>query len=173
MKHENQPINDALKKALETTLRTAAEFKGEDTVEYLTGVTTAAISLLRAVDDGRLVYGYLRSALASLGQESTVNANPHGGDLGVSVHMGASMANPEMLHSVEELRRELHSANEQLIERDIKLADSKHALQPIIAAVGQIAGAHLRKDAPKVNKLLNEFCKKYVRLAGQRSDAIH
>ena len=89
MEHENQPINDALEKAIKTTLQTAAEFKGGDVVEYLTGVTTAAISLLRSVDDGRLVYGYLRSALASLGQESAVNANPHGGDLGVSVHMGA------------------------------------------------------------------------------------
>jgi hypothetical protein len=121
-----KPISDALEQAMENTLATAAKFELPEVIDYLTGTITAAVSLLRAADDGKFVYGFLKSALASLGKEAMTAPNPHGGPLGLSVHMGASVANPEALHTVEELRKELYSANDQLLERDIQLADQSH-----------------------------------------------
>ena len=158
-----KPISDALEQAMENTLATAAKFELPEVIDYLTGTITAAVSLLRAADDGKFVYGFLKSALASLGKEAMTAPNPHGGPLGISAHMGASMANPEMLHTVEELRRELHSANDQLIERDIQLADQKAIMQRVFTDFGKVVLAHKDKDAVLLKSLLDEFCQKHVR----------
>ncbi|OQS34269.1 hypothetical protein B0T40_15610 [Chromobacterium haemolyticum] len=155
---ENSNPN-AVEQAMETTLTTVAAFNGQEACEYLTSLITASVSLLRSADEGFL-YGFLRSALASLGKPVSVVPNPYGGELGVAVHMGASIANPDAIQSVEELRRELHAANEQLIERDIQLADQKVAMARIVQDFGPIAVAHYKKNAPLVYQLLDEFCKR-------------
>lgn len=158
-----KPISDSLALAMENTLAAAAKLDQGDAIDYLTGTITAAVSMLRAVDDGKFVYGFLKSALASLGKEAMSAPNPYGGALGISVHMGASMANPEALHTVEELRKELYSANDQLLERDIQLADQKAILQHVFTDFGKVVLAHKDKDAVLLKSLLDEFCQKHVR----------
>ena len=163
----------AVEQAMDATLAGVAAFKGEEACQYLASLITAAVSLLRSADDGLFVYSFLQAALASLSKSATVVPNPYGGDLGLALHKADSMASPESLNSVEDLRRELRLANEQLIERDIRLTDNESVLKTIAKDLGKLLIAHLQKDAEQVHQLLDAFCRDHVVIKHNGSSAIH
>lgn len=168
---DKHSLSSVAQKAMEATLSTTATLSESDARDYLTAVIVSAISMLRTADESGFLYGFLRSALASLGQPVTTLVNPHGG-LDVSVHLGATLANPEAFNSVDELRRELASTNEQLIERDIMLADQKAVLEQLLRDVAPIALAHYKKDATQVKLQLDEFCRRHLMIK-PAPDAVH
>lgn len=157
-----QPITPAAEKAMQSTLSEVAKLSNEDASEYLSAIVVTAISMLRTTDGEQFVYGFLRSALASLAHEVKHVDNPHGGNAGLSVHVSATLANPDAITAVEDLRRELHQANDQLIERDIQLADQKAVMNQVLRDISPILIAHTTGQAEQVNNLLNSFCARHV-----------
>ncbi|WP_215782040.1 hypothetical protein [Paludibacterium sp. B53371] len=157
-----QTISQAAEKAMQVTLSETAQLSNEDASEYLSAVATTAISMLRSIDGESFVYGFLRSALASLGQEVGVAENPFGGTAGIAVQVGARQIDPNQIHSLQELREALHQANEQLLDRDIQLVNQKAVLQRVLRDIAPILLAHASGNADQVKGLLDAFCTRHV-----------
>lgn len=157
-----QPISQAAEKAMQVTLSETAQMSNEDASEYLSAVATTAISMLRNIDGESFVYGFLRSALASLGQKVGSAVNPFGGTAGIAVPVGATQVDPDQIHTVQELREALRQANEQLLDRDIQLGDQQAVLQRVLRDIAPILITHATGQAEQVYSLLNAFCAKHV-----------
>lgn len=84
-----------------------------------------------------------------------------------------TMANPEALTTVKELREELHRANENLF----KMADRLHSLtcvtQDISEVLANILVAHMAGKADAVKDLLDKIAARHVKVVPPTPGGLH
>ena len=84
-----------------------------------------------------------------------------------------TMANPEALTTVKELREELHRANENLL----KLTDQLHSLscvtQDISEVLANILIAHMAGKTEAVKELLDKIAARHVKVVPPTPGGLH
>jgi hypothetical protein len=70
---------------------------------------------------------------------------------------GPTMANPEAFNTVEELRRELHAANETLFSLFFQKAQINDCANEMAGLINNVLIAHLKGDKDAISKLLNVY----------------
>lgn len=80
------------------------------------------------------------------------------------ITMAPTLSNPEAFSTVDELRRELHRANSELLEVSEHLHGARCALQDVARTLSKLVLAYLAGDGAKVADLLADVIKNNVRV---------
>ena len=90
-----------------------------------------------------------------------------------TVTMCPTLANPEAFDNVEELRRELHRANENVLQLTDQLHVANYVVQRISASLASVVIAHMAGDQGAVKRELDDIVAKHVKVVQQPQGGLH
>lgn len=84
-----------------------------------------------------------------------------------------TLANPEAIGNVEELRQELHRANAKLLQLTDQLHEEQHVLQSVSETLSRVVFAHMRAKHDDVRSLLDKIVAKHVKVVQKPPKGLH
>lgn len=84
-----------------------------------------------------------------------------------------TLANPEAIGNVEELRRELHRANANLLQLTDQLHEERHVLQSVSETLSRVVFTHMRAKHDDVRSLLDNIVAKHVKVVQKPAKGLH
>ena len=90
-----------------------------------------------------------------------------------TVTMCPTLANPEAFDNVEELRRELHRANDNVLQLTDQLHETRYVLQGVSERLARVVFAHMQAKHDDVKSLLDEIVAKHVKVMQQPQGGLH
>ena len=92
---------------------------------------------------------------------------------GPTITMCPTMANPEAFDNVEELRRELHRANDSVLQLTDQLHETRYVLQGVSESLARVVFAHMQGKHDDVKSLLDNLVAKHVKVVQQPQGGMH
>ncbi|MEW5892422.1 MAG: hypothetical protein AB1697_04710 [Pseudomonadota bacterium] len=92
---------------------------------------------------------------------------------GPTITICPTMANPEAFDNVEELRRELHRANDNLLQVTDQLHETRYVLQSVSESLARVVFAHMQAKPDDVKSLLDNLVAKHVKVVQQPQGGLH
>ena len=90
-----------------------------------------------------------------------------------TVTMCPTLANPEAFDNVEELRRELHRANENVLQLTDQLHVANYVVQRISESLASVVIAHMAGDQGAVKRELDDIVAKHVMVVQKPQGGLH
>ena len=90
-----------------------------------------------------------------------------------TVTMCPTLANPEAFDNVEELRRELHRANENVLQLTDQLHVTNYVVQRISESLASVVIAHMQAKHDDVKSLLDNLVAKHVKVVQKPQGGLH
>ncbi|WP_175895714.1 hypothetical protein [Burkholderia cepacia] len=90
----------------------------------------------------------------------------------VTVMVGPTIANPEKLNTIEDLRRELHRVNKELFEQSATLAKMNATGVQMAGFIEGVLKQHIRSDADAVAACCESYLAGRERLREKLEEAI-
>jgi|GEM_PF-5423417 len=82
------------------------------------------------------------------------------------------LTNPDAFDTVDELRRELHQANDALFTQMVRLGQLNDGATQMAGLINNILIAHLKNDATEMSSLLNDYLAERERLREKLEERI-
>jgi hypothetical protein len=92
---------------------------------------------------------------------------------GPTVMAGPTMANPNALHTVEELRAALQQANSLVLQLSMHAQDLGSLVQVMQECLTPVLTAHLAGDAEQTKAALDSMVAKHVRQGSAPTGGVH
>ena len=92
---------------------------------------------------------------------------------GPTITMGPTMANPEAMNTVAELRQELHRANEQLLRFSERLHGVSTTAQQLGEVLVELLMMHMRGDGTALDARMTQLVDRHVRMASKPPGGVH
>ena len=92
---------------------------------------------------------------------------------GPTITMCPTMANPEAFDNVEELRQELHRANDSVLQLTDQLHETRYVLQGVSASLARVVFAHMQAKHDDVKSLLDNLVAKHVKVVQKPQGGLH
>ncbi|MCA8059446.1 hypothetical protein [Burkholderia cepacia] len=90
----------------------------------------------------------------------------------ITVMVGQTIANPERLNTIEDLRRELHRVNKELFEQSATLAKLNATGVQMAGFIEGVLKQHIRSDADAVAACCESYLANRDRLREKLEEAI-
>lgn len=90
-----------------------------------------------------------------------------------TVTMCPTLANPEAFDNVEELRRELHRANDNVLQLTDQLHETRYVLQGVSEILARVVFAHMQAKHDDVKSLLDNLVANHVKVVQQPQGGLH
>ncbi len=90
-----------------------------------------------------------------------------------TVTMCPTLANPEAFDNVEELRRELHRANDNVLRLTDQLHEERYVLQSVSESLAGVVLCHIAGEQDAVKRKLDEIVAKHVKIVRKPEGAVH
>ena len=84
-----------------------------------------------------------------------------------------TMANPEAFDNVEELRQELHRANDSILQLADQNHELKYVLQGVSHTLARVVAAHIEGNHDFVKRELDDIVAKHVKIVQKPEGAVH
>ena len=92
---------------------------------------------------------------------------------GPTITMCPTMANPEAFDNVEELRQELHRANDSVLQLTEQLHETRYVLQGVSESLARVVFAHMQAKHDDVKSLLDNLVAKHVKVVQKPAKGLH
>ena len=92
---------------------------------------------------------------------------------GPTITMCPTMANPEAFDNVEELRQELHRANDSVLQLTDQLHETRYVLQGVSESLARVVFAHMQAKHDDVKSLLDNLVAKHVKVVQKPHGELH
>ena len=92
---------------------------------------------------------------------------------GPTITMCPTMANPEAFDNVEELRRELHRANDSVLQLTEQLHETRYVLQGVSESLARVVFAHMQAKHDDVKSLLDNLVANHVKVVQKPQGGLH
>ncbi|ALS60696.1 hypothetical protein [Pandoraea norimbergensis] len=90
-----------------------------------------------------------------------------------TVTMCPTLANPDVIDSVPELRAELHRANGNLLQLADETHELRHVLQGVSQSLARVVFLHMRGHHDAVAKELDVIVTNHVKVTPKQQGGIH
>ena len=84
-----------------------------------------------------------------------------------------TMANPEAFDNVEELRQELHRANDSVLQLTDQLHETRYVLQGVSESLARVVFAHMQAKHDDVRSLLDNLVANHVKVVQKPQGGLH
>ena len=84
-----------------------------------------------------------------------------------------TMANPEAFDNVEELRQELHRANDSVLQLTDQLHETRYVLQGVSESLARVVFAHMQAKHDDVKSLLDNLVANHVKVVQKPQGGLH
>ena len=92
---------------------------------------------------------------------------------GPTITMCPTMANPEAFDNVEELRQELHRANDSVLQLTEQLHETRYVLQGVSESLARVVFAHMQAKHDDVKSLLDNLVANHVKVVQKPQGGLH
>ena len=92
---------------------------------------------------------------------------------GPTITMCPTMANPEAFDNVEELRQELHRANDSVLQLTDQLHETRYVLQGVSESLARVVFAHMQAKHDDVRSLLDNLVANHVKVVQKPQGGLH
>lgn len=84
-----------------------------------------------------------------------------------------TMANPEAFDNIEELRLELHRANDNVLRLTDQLHEERYVLQSVSESLAGVVLCNIAGEQDAVKRKLDEIVAKHVKIVRKPEGAVH
>lgn len=92
---------------------------------------------------------------------------------GPIITMGPTLANPDAIDNVAELRQELRRANDSLLQLTGQLHEERYVLQSVSEALASVVMAHMQGQHDVVKRALDAIVAKHVKVVQKPQGGMH
>lgn len=92
---------------------------------------------------------------------------------GPTITMCPTLANPDAINDVAELRQELHRANDNLLRLTGQLHEERYVLQSVSEALSRVVLAHMQGQHDIVKRELDAIVAKHVKVVQKPQGGMH
>ena len=92
---------------------------------------------------------------------------------GPTITMCPTMTNPEAFDNVEELRQELHRANDSVLQLTDQLHETRYVLQGVSESLARVVFAHMQAKHDDVRSLLDNLVANHVKVVQKPQGGLH
>lgn len=92
---------------------------------------------------------------------------------GPTITMGPTLADPDAIDNVAELRQELHRANDNLLQLTDQLHELRYVLQGVSGSLARVVFAHMQGEHDNVKRELDGIVAKHVKVVQKPQGGMH
>ncbi len=84
-----------------------------------------------------------------------------------------TMANPDAFTDINELREELHRANDSILQLTDQLHEERYVVQHVTKSLANVVFAHMEGKHDDVKAMLDHLVAKHVKIVQKPEGAVH
>ena len=92
---------------------------------------------------------------------------------GPTITMCPALANPESFDNVDDLRKELHRANENVLQLTDQLHEERYVVMRVSESLSRVVWAHMQGKHDDVKTLLDHLVATHVKVVQKPQGGLH